>query len=68
MGWMFTQKMRYVWLICMYIPYSQFFEEENFHEFHKLIAICENCILEIMFTKNILSLAVYEIFPVEKLE
>ena len=29
------------------IPYSGFFEGENFHVFHKSLAICENFTLEI---------------------
>ena len=34
------------------IPYSGFFDGENFHKFHELIAICENFTLE-AFTLDI---------------
>ena len=53
------------------IPYSGFFEGENFHEFHESIAIRENFTLEI-FTKSIrhcvLLMRFMKIFPLEKLD
>ena len=46
----------YSFAIIMYRTYSRFFKEENFHKFHKSIAIHENFALE-MFAENILSVA-----------
>ena len=53
---------------CMYalVPYREFFEGENFYEFHKLIAIHENFIFE-MFAKTLITivpLTFMKIFPV----
>ena len=47
------------------ILYSEFFEGENFHEFHKLIAICENFTLEI-FTLGINKMELFIHFKVDK--
>ena len=47
--------------------YSGYFEEENFHEFHKSIAICESFTLK-MFTESTyyqVFLMISETFPFE---